>query len=196
MPRIMTLSLAGAALAATIGGAAHAQATSKPAPTRAAVEQRASEVFARLDANGDGRLDRADRDARRQERLARRDANSDGQLTQADRAARRQALFARIDADGNGAISVAEFSAQRDQRGELRAERRGRTGLRAARRGAGIGRAADTNRDGTVTQAEFASAALARFDRVDVDKDGTISDNERPKRRAFQRGNRRGPNSG
>jgi hypothetical protein len=43
----------------------------------------------------------------------------------------------------------------------------------------GGARAADTNNDGTVTQAEFASAALARFDRADANKDGTISGDER-----------------
>jgi hypothetical protein len=51
-------------------------------------------------------------------------------------------------------------------------------------------RAADTNRDGAVTRAEFASAALARFDRVDVDKDGTISADERPQRELTRRARR------
>jgi len=182
MRKIVTLSLAAAALVGT-GGVAHAQADEAPALTRAQVEQRSAEAFARMDANDDGVLDRADRDARRQERFARRDANGDGELCPADREARRKAAFERLDADDDGALSLAEFSARGDQRAERRDDRR------AERRGPGrrgiarLARHADTNRDGTVTQAEFASAALARFDRVDVDKDGTISAGERPARR-------------
>jgi Ca2+-binding EF-hand superfamily protein len=163
MRKFLTLSLAVAALAGA-AGVAYAQAgEARPALTRAQVEQRSAEAFARLDANDDGVLNPADREAGR------------------------KAAFDRLDADDSGAISFEEFSALREQRQGLRAERRGpgrrggpRTGPRTGQR---MARAADTNRDGTVTQAEFASAALARFDRIDVDKDGTISDSERPARR-------------
>jgi Ca2+-binding EF-hand superfamily protein len=178
MRKFVTLSLAAAALVGA-GGVAYAQAGEGPALTRAQVEQRSAEAFALMDANKDGVLDRTDRDARRQERFARRDANGDGEVSPADREARRKAAFERLDADDDGALSLAEFSARAEQRDERRADRRG-PGRRGAAR---LGRDADTNRDGTVTQAEFASAALARFDRVDVDKDGTISANERPARR-------------
>src|SRR5688500_9733318 len=150
MRKIVTLSLAAAALVGA-GGVAYAQAGEGPALTRAQVEQRSAEAFARMDANDDGVLDRADRDARRQERFARRDADGDGKLSPADREARRKAAFERLDADDDGALSFAEFSAQRP---EPRADRRG-PGRRGAER---LGRHADTNRDGTVTQAEFASA--------------------------------------
>ena len=190
MRKIVTLSLAAAALVGA-GGVAYAQADEAPALTRAQVEQRSAEAFARMDANGDGVLDRTDRDARRQERFARRDANGDGALSPADRDARRKAAFERLDADKSGALSLAEFSARAEQRDERRADRRG-PGRRSAAR---LGRHADTNRDGTVTQAEFASAALARFDRVDVDKDGTISAGERPARRQMRR-ERRGRDAG
>jgi Ca2+-binding EF-hand superfamily protein len=191
MRKIVTLSLAAAALVGA-GGVAYAQADQAPAVARAPltrtdVEQRSAEAFARMDANRDGVLDRADRDAHRQERFARLDANDDGELDPADREARRKAAFDRLDADRSGGISFEEFSALREQRQEPRAERRGpRLGMRG-RGGPGMARAADTNRDGTITQAEFASAALARFDRIDVDKDGTISDNERPARRMMRR---------
>jgi hypothetical protein len=202
MRKIVTLSLAAAALIGT-GGVAQAQAERAPL-TRAVVEQRSAEAFARMDANDDGVLDRADREARRHERFARRDANGDGELNAADREARRHAMFERIDVDHSGGISFEELSAAREQRHEQRAERRGNGGHRLARRGhdgprfarrgpAGMrinARAADTNRDGAVTRAEFASAALARFDRVDVDKDGTISADERPQRELTRRARR------
>lgn len=173
MRKIVTLSLAAAALAGA-GGIAYAQADQAPPTTRAEVEQRSAEMFARMDANDDGKLDQTDRAARRAERGA------DGE-------ARSKAAFDRLDADKSGAISFEEFAALREQRQELGRERRrgpGRHGSGPARFGA---RNTDTNRDGTVTQAEFASAALARFDRVDVDKDGTISADERPARRTMRR---------
>ena len=190
MRKIVTLSLAAAVLIGA-GGVAFAQAERGAPATRAEVEQRIAEAFARMDANDDGVLSQADRDARRQERFARRDANGDGELGPADREARQKQVFDRIDADKSGGISFEELSAAREQRQELRAERgRGpRLGMRGAgRRGAArLGRDADTNRDGAITQAEFASAALARFDRVDVNKDGTIGADERPARRMMRR---------
>jgi len=185
MRKFVTLSLATAALVGAAGVAyaqADPEADQRPALTRSEVEQRSAEAFARMDANDDGVLNQADRDARRKERFARLDANADGELSPADREARRKAAFDRVDADGSGAISFEEFSALREQRQELRGEGRGpRLGMRRGRPGSPrLARAADTNRDGTVTQAEFTSAAFARFDRIDVDKDGTISDSERP----------------
>ena len=200
MRRIVTLSLAAAALLSA-GGAAYAQAHQAPARerdplTRNEVEQHSAAMFAGLDVTSDGKLDQADRDARRQARLARRDANSDGIVDEADRAARQKAMFDRADADKNGAVSYEEFAAVRGQRQDQRAELRGpgrdsprmdRRGRGGPRGGMGDGRQADTNRDGTVTQAEFASAALARFDRVDVNKDGTISADERPADRRHRR---------
>src|SRR3546814_20581700 len=57
--------------------------------TRAEVQTRAAEMFAKLDANQDGKLDTADRAAKRAERQAKK--------------------FTRLDADGNGSISKAEW---------------------------------------------------------------------------------------
>ncbi|HYD24874.1 MAG TPA: EF-hand domain-containing protein [Croceibacterium sp.] len=163
MRKIITVSLAAVATLAA-SGVAYAQAE-RGELTRAAVEQRTTEAFARMDANDDGVLDQADREARHKQ------------------------AFDRLDADHDGAISLAEFSAGRADRGEARAERREQ---RAERRGPGrpgfalrglrgpdAARDADTDRDGTVSQAEFTGAALVRFDRADADKDGTISRDER-----------------
>lgn len=161
MRKIIALPLAAAALAGA-GGIAYAQAERGPAMARAEVEQRSAERFARMDANDDGVLD------------------------QGDRAARRKAAFERIDADKNGAIDFAEFSAQR----EARAERRGGDGARMGRRGhggRGLARMADADKDGAITRAEFTGAALARFDRIDANRDGTISAEERAARRPMRR---------
>jgi hypothetical protein len=158
MRKLVILSLAAATLAGA-AGAAYAEPAAAPerAPlTRAAVEARSAEAFARMDANDDGVLD------------------------QADRAERQRAMFARIDADNNGTISFEEFSAVREQHQGRGAERRG-PGARE------MGRAADSNGDGTVTRAEFTSAALARFDGADADNDGTLGPEERPARHMMHR---------
>jgi Ca2+-binding EF-hand superfamily protein len=202
MRKLVTLPIAAAALLGA-SGIAYAQADSAPAReplTRAQAEQRSAEAFGRLDANKDGVLSQADRDAtretRQQQRLARLDANDDGQLNDADREARRKEAFDRVDADHSGGISYEEFAALRDQRTERRGDRRGPDGARFERRRpggpdglrgpggperrGGMVRGADADNDGSITQAEFATAALARFDRVDANKDGTISADERP----------------
>ena len=212
MPKIVTPSIAAAALIG-VSGIAYAQAENAPARdplTRAQVEQRSAEAFGRLDANKDGVLNQADRDAQRearqQRRFARLDANEDGQLNDADREARRKEAFDRADADHSGGISYEEFAALRDQRGDRRGpevarfERRrpgGPDGERGpGRRGGGMIRGADADHDGAVTQAEFADAALARFDRVDANKDGTISVDERPQGRRMMRMMRRPRDAG
>ena len=42
-----------------------------------------------------------------------------------------------------------------------------------------MGKMADTNGDGTITQAEFTTAALAHFDKADADHNGTVTAAER-----------------
>ena len=215
MRKFVILSIAASALVGA-SGIAYAQAEGAPAReplTRSQVEQRSAEAFGRLDANKDGVLNQADRDAQRearqQERFARLDANDDGQLNDADREARRKEAFDRVDADHSGGISYEEFTALRGQRIERRGERGGPEGARFERRRpggpderrgpggfarmdgrermGGMVRDADADHDGTITQAEFANAALARFDRVDANKDGTISADERPQGRRMMR---------
>ncbi len=162
-----SLTLSFAAAAALLAGGAHAQsetpqagpsrAEPRPAMTRADVEQRTAEMFGRMDANADGVLDQADRDARQRK------------------------AFDRVDADHDGSISFAEYEARDAHRREARAERgTARAEHRFGRRGGhGMARAADADSDGTITQAEFTTAALARFDRADANRDGTISAEER-----------------
>lgn len=149
--RKLTLFLATGAAALVAAGAAYAQAPQARQPlTRAAAEQRSDKVFARLDANHDGQID------------------------QADRAVREKARFDRVDADHDGQVSYAEFSAMHAQRGERGGQR---MALRRGGRGAMI-RVADADKDGTITQAEFHTAALTRFDRLDVDRDGIVTPDE------------------
>lgn len=165
MRKPITLALAATA-ALVAAGAAQAQPAPRAPATRAEAEQRLAEVFGRMDRNGDGVLDAA------------------------DRAAARRAAFDAIDADNDGAISFAEFEARRAGPREARAERApGERGF--GRRGGpgalGLARAADADNDGVVTRDEFTAAALARFDRADADRDGTISREERRGKRHERR---------
>ena len=118
--------------------------------TRAQAEARAGQMFDRMDANKDGRVDAA------------------------DRAARQAAMFDRIDADKNGQISREEFTAHHAAMGQRREGHR--MGRHNGRHG---GQHAMMGPDGTATRAEFTAAALARFDRMDADKNGTVTVEER-----------------
>lgn len=150
-----TLTISGAAVAQSSPAARAAQ----PDLTRAQVQERAAERFARMDANRDGKFDTA------------------------DRAARQAAMFDRIDSDRNGSISRDEFSAMQSARGAKRTEMRGQR----AERQAGNGRRAMLA-NGPITQAAFVERALARFDRADADRNGTVTQAERKAMRQQLRG--------
>lgn len=171
--RKLTISLlAGVAvLGASSAALAQERPTRNAELTRAAAQERAATAFNRIDANGDGQIDAA------------------------DRAARQKARFDRVDADGNGAVSYEEFTAQHGKREGQRAVRGERPaghrmGMRGGMRGApmmGMPGNADANGDGTVTQAEFTAAALARFDAADADENGTVTAAERKAQRDAMR---------
>jgi Ca2+-binding EF-hand superfamily protein len=132
--------------------------------TRAQAQERATQMFSRLDVNGDGQINDADREAR----LAKR--------------------FDSLDKDGNGSLSRDEFMAGRDhKRGDrLAAGESGKPGWKGHRGGGHFGgmggamlKKADTNGDGSISAAEFAAANLARFDQADTNKDGIVTREER-----------------
>ena len=119
----------------------------------------------------------------------------------ADREARARARFDRADANGDGMLSFAETQAMRETRHQMReerraghAERQGMEGHRMGRRGGMHGmmaERADTDNDGTITQAEFSAAALARFESADADNDGVVTAEERRAQRREHRGQHR-----
>lgn len=155
-------------------------------------------------------MTRADIEARVKTHFAEMDANKDGTVTQAEIGAARAArmtkmhdtMFAKLDADKNGSISRAEFDAhhQRMMSGDTPSPNRmeGHHGMKMGmghdgdRRGAMEGHLfgmADANKDGKVTQAEATTAALTHFDKMDTDKNGTISDAEHKAARDQMRAN-------
>lgn len=156
--------------------------------TRADAQARATQMFAKMDENKDGKLDATDRAAQRAERQAKQ--------------------FASLDADGNGSISKAEWdqhgadrTAKRAERGEKRAAAgeagegkrhhgmRGGHGKRGGHHGMMMGKA-DTDGDKAISQAEFQTAALARFDAADANKDGQVTPEERQAQRGAWRAKR------
>jgi hypothetical protein len=159
--RKLTISLlAGAAVLAASGAALAQDRPARDAEmTRSAAQEHAATAFARMDANSDGKID------------------------DADRAARQKARFDRIDADDNGALSYEEFAAQHGKRAGRGDRPEGhRMAMRGGMRGPhmmGMRANADADSDGTLTQAEFTAAALARFDAADADKNGTVTAAER-----------------
>lgn len=101
------------------------------------------------------------------------DANKDGKLTRAEiegyqRAIsilqvqrRNQAMFARLDTDRNGQLSAQEFAAISTASPQINI--------------APILAEVDLNRDNVVTQVEYRTGKLVKFDRMDTDKDSVIS---------------------
>jgi hypothetical protein len=133
-----------------------------------------------------------------QVRFEKLDADGNGQIDAADRGARQKARFAEIDTNNDAMISEAEFMAHQEARMANRAERSGK-GRRgggndgAAMRGGDVGRwgRADTNGDKAISKSEFTAAASARFERADADGDGTVTPDERKAARMKMRTERR-----
>ena len=178
------LALTGTAYAAQGPAPRDGEARRPAVTTLADVQDRAARRFQRLDANHDGKIDQTDRAERRAGRL--------------------QMRFDRLDADRNGALSRNEFAA-RPALGQGRERLEGRRGPGMRRfgmrgqgprmgRGPGFGdgRMADLDRNGVVTQAEFTASAVQRFERMDANRDGQVTPEERRSARAQMRGNRPG----
>lgn len=191
MKKFSLLTLGAALVAVPVlaapGGAAKGDADGNGVLTRAEAQASATQMFAKMDANKDGKLDAADRTAQHAERQAK--------------------MFASLDADGNGSISKAEWdqhsadrAAKRAERGEKRTAAgeagegkrdvmRGHHGGHHGMGGRMMGKA-DTDGDKAISQAEFQTAALARFDAADANKDGQVTAEERKAQRGEWRAKR------
>jgi Ca2+-binding EF-hand superfamily protein len=162
--------IGGAAAAAMLaGGTALAQsapaAKQAPAPraeTRADVQAHIATLFAKLDANKDGKLTAADVQGKtgKQAKMA-------------------TALIARADANKDKVVTRAEFDT-------LTGKIKARLEKAAESNGPGdrLFAHADANKDGRVSLAEMQQDALSRFDRVDANKDGKVTPAERKQARA------------
>ena len=164
------LATAAAASAATAGFAYAAPGgEGRPDQTRAQAQDHATKMFERMDANKDGKLDKADHEARQTGR------------------------FDRLDTDKNGSLSREEFNtrpqrAEKAPDGQKAEGRRGdgkhfggrhHGGRGGGKHGGFMMKQADTNNDGAISQAEFVASHLAKFDAADADKNGTVTSAER-----------------
>lgn len=150
--------------------------------------------MAMADADKDGNLTRAELTQALTARFAKMDTNGDGTVTKEEREAKRAARlderFARIDTDKNGQISKAEFAAGHDRRMDGNRRGHGRPDGSVHMRG-GHMRHADgekmgmmggrphANRDAPLTREAFMAQPLAKFDKADANKDGTVTAAER-----------------
>ncbi len=144
----------------------------------------------KADSDGNRVITKSEAIASADARFAKIDVNGDGTLNAADRTAMMAKLFAIIDTDKNGAISQNEFVAAHKAGAERRADRRERrlerigASMREGRQRARIGAIAmmsraDINGDKSVSQAEYRAAIDARFGKADANQDGSISIEER-----------------
>ncbi len=162
------------------GRGREARAAAMNAPqSRADAEAKVSAHFAKLDTNGDGSVTQAEADGART-------------AMHADRV---NAHFESMDTNKDGSISRAEFDVAHQGAGGKnmgKADGDGEGGNGGGRkRGANLMRA-DANNDGKVTRAEMVSAAMARFDAADADKNGIVTPEERRAARQARRGQKSG----
>lgn len=185
-----SLSIAAALLA---GNAFAAQGQVKPkldsdgngVITRAEAQSAATAMFARLDANHDGKIDQADRQLRREtmktQLFERLDANKDDQLSKAEFLAGRGAGKRGGDRQRMAAVGTDDGAMQRGH---------GRHGGMMRGGMLGMSKLARTGKDGAITPAQFSAAALARFDAMDTNKDGQVTQAERQAARAQMKAQR------
>jgi Ca2+-binding EF-hand superfamily protein len=147
--------------------------------TRTQVQAKIKEHFAKVDANKDGAITKAEADAARAAMKAE---------WQKKRGERRAEMFGKLDTDKNGQLSQAEFNAPRSDRAKNDGERGGKWrghrgghhgGMGMGRMGGGMFERLDANKDGKVTLAEASAKRLEMFDKADANKDGTVTPEER-----------------
>lgn len=196
MNKKITLLTLGAALfavpvLAAPGGPAKGDADGNGVLTRTEAQANATQMFAKMDANKDGKIDATDRAVRHAEMQAKRfaafDANSDGSISKAEW-------------DQHGADRAAKRTERKEKRvaaGETGEGKRdgmrghhGKRGGHGMRGGHGGWMKADVNGDKAISQSEFQTAALARFDAADANKDGQVTAEERQAQRAAWRAKR------
>ena len=142
---------AAAATALTgMASAASAQDGAVPSVNRGDFVASMNAEFARLDANGDGRVTAAEVDA------------SQRQAAQAEALRQNRMVFDRLDADGNGTLTPEEFG----QLANPAAIPIDATPMMTQ---------LDLDGDGAITLVEHRTATQANFDRIDGDRDGVIT---------------------
>ena len=133
-------------------------ATAAPAPpmTRTQVSTQLDANFNGLDTNKDKSLSKSEIDAAHARTVAEAKATLDKRI---------ETEFARLDTNKDNQLSVTEFRAA--------------AGNPRVQSSEDLLKQLDRNGDGKVAQDEYRATPLANFDRIDANKDGTISAAER-----------------
>jgi Ca2+-binding EF-hand superfamily protein len=163
--RSISIFAVGAAMLTCASAQALAQAqspaggaTAAPPPlARTEVAKNLDAEFKQMDSNGDGKLIKTEVQAAIQKRAAE---------MQATLAQRQKDEFDKLDANRDGSLSLAEYRA-----GTVVSAKAGAADSRIAQ--------LDTNKDGAISLAEFRAATLAQFDKLDKDRNGVLSPQER-----------------
>jgi Ca2+-binding EF-hand superfamily protein len=153
--------------------------------TRTEVVERARTMFSRADANRDGFITMEEGRTLRAQAGQRRG----GQRMARGNQAGRVQMFERLDTNRDNVISRYEFARAQELRGQRAGQRGQRLAMRGRMGGAMI-RNADANRDQRISLAEAETAALQRFDRVDLNRDGRVTVQERQQARQIMRARR------
>ena len=179
--------------------------------TRDQAVAKVREHFAKMDVNRDGFVAGDEIQAMRGRHQGMNNHMGERRGHGGDRMARNEgpmrdpaAAFDRLDANRDGMISREEFGRAREIREERRVvisgvpgapgvpgmndEHRGNGKMNRKGGGRGMGgggmmRLADLDRDGRVSLQEATTSALQRFDRVDTNRDGRITPEERKQQR-------------
>jgi Ca2+-binding EF-hand superfamily protein len=165
--RAISIWAAGAAILAGASTQALAQAqrpSAPPAPAplpRTEVSQKLDAEYKSLDANGDGKLTKAEVQTAIQKRAAE---------VQATLIQRQKQEFDQLDTNKDGRLTIAEYQA-----GTVIKPKPDAADTRIAQ--------LDSNKDGSVSLAEFRGATLAQFDKLDTDRNGILSVQERSQAR-------------
>jgi hypothetical protein len=110
------------------------------------------------------------------------DANGDGVISAQEYEDAAKTRFQRMDPNQDGVIDADELAAIQKRMEERRAARPD-AGQGAGGGGGGMWTAMDADHDGKITLAEALAASKAHFAELDADKNGSLSEAERPARR-------------
>ena len=105
--------------------------------------------------------------------FARYDADHDGKVTLAEYEAGRMMQFKRMDTDGNGSLSFAEIDAAT----AMAAQRGGPMADMMKTRNDAL-KAADANGDQSISADEFKAYVDAEFKKMDANSDGVLTEDE------------------